>query len=197
MILSIIMITVPDRKRQFNKLKQQVREQINYCHAIHSTLGEIEIIEVNSPKVKDGGESIGRKRQMGLDLSAGDYVCWLDDDDQIAPNYVETIVRLCNAGADVCTFQSLCKIEGFWMLVNMHFKTKHDDQAKPGVINRRPYHVCAFRRGVLDGVKFPDTNVDEDTGFIEQALKNCRTWVHSEAILHQYNRVVKSLAKEI
>ncbi len=197
MILSIIMITVPDREKEFKKLKAKVQKQIDECHRLHYTLGKIEIVEVNTPKVKDGGESIGRKRQMGLEQSKGEYVIWLDDDDDISPDYVEQVVRLSSKGADVCTFSSLCFLESFWMVCVMHFNTKHDDQAKPGIIKRRPYHVCAFRRGVLDGVKFPDTNVDEDTGFIEQALKNCKTFAHIDNILHHYKRVDKSLAKEI
>jgi glycosyltransferase involved in cell wall biosynthesis len=190
------MITIPERSESFQKLKTKVQSQIDYCQKYHPTLGQIEIVEVNSPKFKDGGDSIGRKRQKGLELSKGEYVCWLDDDDNISPDYVETLVRLANKGADVCTFNNISKFDNFWMVVKMHFKTKLDDQAKPGIINRRPYHVCAFRRGVLEGVNFPDANWDEDTGFIKQALKNCRTFAHSDNILHEYNRTTKSEAYE-
>jgi glycosyltransferase involved in cell wall biosynthesis len=163
---------------------------------VHPTLGEIEIVSVVTPKFTDGGASIGQKRQLGLLAAKGEYVCWLDDDDDVSPDYVETLVRLAGKGADVCTFNNISKFENYWMVVKMHFSTKLDDQARPGIIERRPYHICAFRRGVLDGVQFPDANWDEDTGFIEQALKNCRTFAHSDAVIHQYNRVIKSEAYE-
>jgi glycosyltransferase involved in cell wall biosynthesis len=195
MILSIIMITIPERAERFNWLKNKVQKQISECQKTHRTLGQIEIVEVMTPKFKDGGGSIGRKRQTGLDQSKGEYVCWLDDDDDIAPNYVEEVVRMANKGADVCTFSSMCRFDNFWMVAEMHFNTKHDDQARPAIIKRRPWHVCAFRRGVLEGVNFPDANWDEDTKFIEQALKNCRTFAHSEAILHEYRRLETSYSE--
>jgi glycosyltransferase involved in cell wall biosynthesis len=195
MILSIIMISIPERAERFNALKKKVSKQITKIHEYHPTLGSVEIVPVISPKFADGGGSIGYKRQLGLLAAKGEYVCWLDDDDDISPDYVETLVRLCNKGADVCTFNNVSKFDNFWMVVKMHFKTKHDQQAKPGIINRRPYHVCAFRRGVLDGVVFPDTNWDEDTGFIGQALKNCKTFAHSDAILHEYRRLEKSYSE--
>lgn len=195
MILSIIMITVPERAESFNRLREKVQLQINYCNNVHKTLGRAEIVKVETPKFKDGGGSIGHKRQLGLLASKGEYVCWLDDDDDVSPDYVEILLRLSNKGADVCTFSSLCKFHNYWMVVVMNLNTKHDDQAKPGIIKRRPYHVCAWRRSMLAGITFPDTNWDEDTGFILEALKLAKTQVHSENILHEYRRLETSYSE--
>ncbi len=40
----------------------------------------------------------------------------------------------------------------------------------------------------MNGISFPDLNWDEDTAFIEQALKVCKTQSKTEAVLHEYNR---------
>jgi glycosyltransferase involved in cell wall biosynthesis len=196
MILSIIMISIPEREEHYRVLKRKVQKQIEDLHETHPTLGRVEIVSIVSPKFNDGGGSIGTKRQLGLLASKGEYVCWLDDDDDIAPGYVEELVRMANKGADVCTFNNISKFHNFWMVVKMHLSHKLDDQARPGIIQRRPYHICAFRRGVLDGVTFPDANWDEDTGFIAQALKNCRTFAHTDAILHEYRRIEVSYASK-
>lgn len=187
--LSIIMITVPDRSENFNRLKSEVIRQIKLINIHHRTLGGVEIVEVNTPKVKDGGESIGKKREQGLRQSKGEYVIWLDDDDWIAPDYVEQVLRMANKGADVCTFNNLSKFDNFWMVVIMSLKTKHDDQARPGIINRRPWHVCAWRRSMIADIEFINANWDEDTAFIAEALKRAITEVHIDNILHEYNRV--------
>lgn len=196
MMLSIIMITVPEREKSFNALKTKVQDQIDYCNLIHPTLGGIEIVEINTPKVKDGGPSIGKKRELGLKKSKGEYVTWLDDDDDISPDYVEQVLRMANKGADVCTFNNISKFNNFWMVVQMNLKTKHDDQAKPGIINRRPYHICAWRRSMIADIEFIDGNWDEDTNFIGKALKRAKTEVHIDNILHEYKRIEKSLAEE-
>ena len=115
-------------------------------------------------------------------------MCWLDDDDDISPDYIETLLRLAQSSLDILTFNSFSKLEGYWMAVRMTINHTYDEQPRPGIINRRPYHVCAFKKELLTGIKFPDMNWDEDTEFITQALKVCSTEEHTEAILHQYNR---------
>lgn len=196
LVLSIVMITVPERRREFSFLRRKLQKQIDYCRKIHPTLGDVEIVKIITPKTINGGLTIGAKRGLGLSKSKGLYVCWLDDDDDIAPDYVETILRLANIGGDVLTFNSLSVFDSYWCLVKMNLLYTKDEQTKPGIVHRRPYHVCAFLRKILDGIEFPDSNLDEDTGFIYLALQRCKKQSHTEAIIHRYNRVTKSLAVE-
>lgn len=197
LVLSIVMITVPERKKQFQKLRAKLKDQINRCAYVHPTLGKVQIVEVQTKKFINGGASIGNKRQIGLQHSKGKYVCWLDDDDDISPDYVETLLRLAHMNdLDVLTFNSFVRFDQYWALVQMNLDFKVDEQMMPGIVHRRPYHVCAFRRDLLEGLSFPDTNWDEDTGFLSQVLPLCKTQNKTEAILHNYNRVTKSLAFE-
>ena len=131
-----------------------------------------------------------------MSISDGKYVCWLDDDDDISPDYIETIVRLGASDADVLTFNNISRFDSFWCIVQMSLSVAKDDQVKPGMIWRRPYHVCAFKRELIKDINFPDANWDEDTGFIKEALKQCHTEKRSEAILHEYKRLTKSIAWE-
>jgi len=187
-ILSIVMITIPERALQFYRLKAKIMKQIDYCRETHPTLGDVELVIINSKKFTKGGESIGVKRTNGLRLSKGKYVCWLDDDDDISPDYIETLLRLALWNKDVLVFNNISRFDNFWALVQMNLDFKQDEQAFPGIIKRRPYHVCGWRRELLNGISFPDLNWDEDTAFIEQALKVCKTQSKTEAVLHEYNR---------
>lgn len=194
--LSIVMITIPERASVFNKLHRKLSHQIRYCHEIHPTLGDVEIVKVVTPRVKDGGPSIGAKRQMGLDDSKGAYVCWLDDDDDVSPDYVEVLLRLAYQNKDVLTFSNLSRFNDFWCVVRMSLSTVKDEQVKPGIVNRRPYHVCGWRRELAKRVSFEDLNKDEDTGYISKLIPYCTTEAHSENIIHEYNRITKSYALE-
>lgn len=190
-MLSVLMATTPDRNNIFKSLYANVITQVKECKNIHPTLGDVEVIVDDSKSFLNGGLSIGRKRQVLLDRATGIYVCYLDSDDNIAPDYIETILRLAIEGNDILTFNNFSKLEGYWMAVRMTINHPYDEQPRPGIINRRPYHVCAFKKEILKGISFPDLNWDEDTEFIKLALERCKTESHSEAILHQYNRGVR------
>lgn len=195
-ILSIVMITVPQRLKEFKALRNKVELQIAYCKEIHPNLGDVEICTVLTKKVVDGGPSIGEKRTRGIVRSQGKYICWLDDDDDIAPNYVETLLRLAMADADVLTFNSLTVFNDYWALVQMNLDFTEDEQMFPGIVHRRPYHVCGWKLEKVKDLIFPSVNVDEDTSFVKDALLYCKTQSKTEAILHKYDRTTKSLAVE-
>lgn len=190
------MITIPEREEVFKKLKQEIDNQIQYCHTVHPKLGSVEVCVINTPTTTKGGPTIGRKRQKGLEAATGKYVMWLDDDDHVSPGYVETVLRLCNQNQDVCTFNNFSRFDNFWCVVIMDITVQTDEQAKPGIISRRPYHICAWKRELIQDIEFPDSNWDEDTGFIAQALQRVKTQARSGAILHEYNRLTKSYASK-
>jgi glycosyltransferase involved in cell wall biosynthesis len=196
MMLSVIMLTVPEREKEFNLIRTKVTQQINYCHKTHPTLGKVEIVEVNSKKFIHGGKSIGAKRQQGMNKAKGKYVIWLDDDDNISPDYIETLLRLAESNADVLTFNNLSKFENYWMIVNMSLNNKEDEQAHPGFIKRRPYTICAWKKETVKNVKWINDNINEDVSFINEALNIVKTECHTDNILHEYNRETKSLAVE-
>jgi glycosyltransferase involved in cell wall biosynthesis len=194
-MLSVIMITIPERDLSFRKLHLKLRQQLKYCNQVHPSLGDVEIVRVVTPKFPEG-PSIGEKRQMGLEQSKGEYVCWLDDDDDISPDYLEIMLRLAYTEPDVLTFSNLSRFDSFWCVVRMSLDTKEDEQVKPGIINRRPYHVCGWRKSIALKAGFPATNWDEDTGFVSRALPLCTSESHAENIIHEYKRLTKSYAVE-
>ena len=193
-VLSIVMVTVPDREQAFNKLKSKIDQQIKLANKIHPTLGNVEIVEVNTPRFPKG-KTIGEKRQEGLDKAQGEYVCWLDDDDDVSPDYIETLLRLAYAGGDVLTFSSLSRFDNFWCVVQMSLDNQTDEQVKPGIVKRRPWHVCPFKRSLLEGIQFPAKNWDEDSVFILEALKRCNRQANTEAIIHEYKRLTESFSE--
>lgn len=186
-ILSILTCTIPERQGVFVKLLKVIQRQWNDLNNFHPTLGDIEVILDDSESFLNGGLSIGKKREGLVNRAKGKYLCFLDDDEEIAPNYVETLVRLCQEDKDACTFKAIAKTDSFWGVIDMSIHYP-DEEARPGsIINRNLWHVCPIRTGIAQRYSFPDTNYGEDITWLKQVRKDIKDEAHSEFILLQYN----------
>lgn len=186
-ILSILIPTIPERCEMFTVLFNELNNQLQYIETTHPDLGQVEILVDDSKRFIDGGLSIGKKREALVKRAEGKYLCFLDDDDFIAKNYLETLLRLCRQDADVCTFSNLTKMENYWMIVDMSLKYLVNDQATPEyIIRRRPWHICPVRSLFAKLHNFSDINYGEDWAWFEQVLTHCTTEAKSGAVLHEY-----------
>lgn len=191
-ILSILIPTLPERDSIFIELYGKLWRQMHHVHTTHPTLGEVEWISDDSKSFLDGGLSIGKKRESLVNRATGKYLCFLDDDEDIAPNYVETIVRLCQLDTDVVTFRSMAKLDNYWTVIDMRLDHPEDEQASPNfIVHRRPWHINAIRSSIAKQYTFPDTNYSEDSDWMNNVLFDCKTDAHTDAVLHQYNHSSK------
>lgn len=187
-ILSILMPTTPERSEMFSKLYNQVKFQVTSLQNVHPSLGTVEILVDDSKRFLDGGLSVGKKRESLVQRAEGKYLCFLDSDESISPDYVETLVRLCNKDQDICTFQAMVKLSDFWALVDMRLTYKVNDQITPEhSVRRPPWHICPVRSIFAKLHKFNDKNNAEDFEWMEKVLANCTTEAHSERIIFSYN----------
>lgn len=186
-MLSILIPTLPARYEMFKALSNKVNEQVTFCDTVHPTLGVVQILVNGEPSFRDGGPSIGEKRQRLLDAATGRYVCYLDDDEDIAPDYVETLLRLCNQGQDVCTFNSFVKVKDFWGLVKMDLNNPNDQMTDIGVTRRTPWHICPIRRVYAQASRFNNANAAEDSDWLSRVLPLCKTQAYVDKIIHIYN----------
>lgn len=186
-ILSILVATTPDRNEMFTELFNELHKQLEYMNTFHPSLGNIEILVDDSKRFLDGGLSIGKKREALLKRAEGRYLCYLDSDEKIAGNYLETLVRLCQTKADVITFRSLANLDTYWSLVDMSLNYSVNDETNPNFITRRmPWHICPVKSHLAKVHQFSDTSYGEDWGWFEKVLKGCTSEAHTDAIIHSY-----------
>lgn len=152
----------------------------------HSSLGEIEIIIDGSERFLDGGLSIGKKREKLVTEANGKYLCFTDDDDRIAGNYLETLVRLCNQNKDVCTFRSMAMMDNYWTVIDMRLGNENEQATPERIVKRNCWHICPVRTKYAKLHTFDDINYGEDWKWFEQVLTHCETEAHTDAVIHSY-----------
>lgn len=195
-ILSILIPSIPDRDEMLGSLLNNLIHQIQLINHNHPDLGDVEFIVDNAESYLNGGPSIGRKRNSLLNRAKGKYLCFLDDDESISPDYVETLVRLCHEDKDVVTFSNISKLGNYWMVVHMGLGNENE-QARPGVIKRKPWHICPVRTSYAQKYSFSNSNYGEDWEWFEKVLSHCKTEANTVSIIHQYNHGKHSEADKI
>ena len=94
--LSILIPTLPARIEMLSMLMQRLNKQIIDFGLIY----RVQILTLCDTKEY----SVGKKRNMLLEMSCGKYVCFIDDDDQISDKYIFEIMRATQSNPDVITF---------------------------------------------------------------------------------------------
>lgn len=104
-------------------------------------------------KCIDGGEETsGVKRQRLVDAARGEYVAFVDDDDEISPDYVASILSAIESKPDVVTFRLAWTADGVdrgqWT-----FGLWGDGGRMPnGTRKMAANHLCAWRRDIAQQV---------------------------------------------
>ncbi len=192
LMLSILTPTIPKRSDQFIKLCEHVRNQIEFCNNTHPSLGIAQHIFYLSKPFVDGGSSIGRKRQVLMQKAEGKYLCFLDDDEDIAPNYIEVLLRLCNEDRDVCTFRNISKFDNYWTIVDMDINNENEQATPNEIVKRLPWHICPVRSEFAKLYGFEDSNYGEDWVWFEKVLEHCETQAKTNVVIHCYQHSSKT-----
>lgn len=196
--LSILIPTVPERDKIFSALADELMDQVLRVFTDHGMLGKAEILKDDRPLFLNGGPSIGAKRGSLVKRALGKYLCFLDDDEEVSPNYVETLLRLCLQDQDVCTFRAMAKLQNFWALIDMRLMYKVNDQINPDyTVRRPPWHICPVRSAYAKSFEFKDINNAEDFEWMERVLSLCTSEAHTDQILFCYNHGPHSEADKI
>lgn len=192
-LLSILIPSIPERSYKKFELEFNLKVQ-----AVKHNISKVEILSDCRPSFLKGGPSIGKKRDDLVKAATGKYLCFLDDDDTVSPDYIETLFRLCNEGKHVCSFRALYKLKTYWGVVNMSLQNKENEQATPErIIQRPPWHMCPVWSEFAKQYEFKDINNAEDFDWMQRVLTHCEAEAHTDRILFQYNHGSHSEADKI
>ena len=180
--LSILTPSIPSRiSASLTKLIDKIAKQIS-DNGLEKKVEHLILID---NKIR----TVGRKRDNLVQSAVGQFVAFVDDDDDISDNYV---LELTNAikehpDVDVITFKQNCFIENYPKSVVIFGLANPHESYSPGITFKRPpYHVCAWNRRLAQKYRVPSNNICEDAGWASQMWKEAKTEHFIDKALHAY-----------
>jgi hypothetical protein len=176
MILSVLIPAIPSRRTQagalYEKLMMQARSH------------DVEILLLTDNKRR----TVGAKRQALVDIARGDYLAFVDDDDDVLDGYIDKIVKkACAWPGEVIVFPSLCTLNGGPTVRIDHSRHYENEQYNPAGFKRKPWHIHAWCKQLAKAARFPDVTGYEDWPWCEQMLPHVKTEaLASTAPLYHY-----------
>jgi hypothetical protein len=187
MKLSILIPTTPDRRPTFQRI---IEELIAQAAELRLLMGkDFEILSI-----EDNREiSVGKKRQLLLEMAKGDFVAGIDSDDFIAPTYLQDIfiaIRLHGYDIDHIGFYERCNIDG--ELSRSIFSIQHQKWGEN--IDGFDHVRCAnpksvIKRAIALQIGYEDLRYGEDRIFSEKVTPLLRTECFIEKELYYYNYI--------
>lgn len=160
-VLSILVPTIIGREQQFNKLYDKLYGQLQD----EGIWNEVEIVT----ECDDRTMSIGSKRQLLLTRSYGDFVVYVDDDDDVPVDYCLTLWRTIKESTEIdCIgFLQQCFFNGstprFASLSNI-WPVWAERQGGFDFV-RTPFFPTPIRRDIAIRIGYNDMRFGEDHDF--------------------------------
>ncbi|MGP8214737.1 MAG: glycosyltransferase family 2 protein [Bacteroidia bacterium] len=176
------------RLNQFASLCEHLQKQVERSE-IPQNCGSVEILWLGDNKTM----SVGEKRNKLLSLAKGDYVCFVDDDDWVADDYIDAILQGIEQKKDCVTFDAIYSADG-GKEVPVHFSVNNllnvDEPGKARL--RVPNHLIPVKREYALATKFPEKSFGEDTDYGLRIRRLLKTEYHIERPMYYYRFSAKN-----
>ncbi len=166
MLLSILTPTLIERRERFQALRDKIIRQIQ--ESPYKAQVEHLIFEDNRE------HSIGHKRNDLLERACGQFVVFVDDDDDVNDHYVALICEAIETHPEVdcvgirgrITFNGSHPHDFVHSLQYRRYFKKH------GIYYRPPLHINPIRRKIADRYKFEDISYSEDIDWAMRIVRD-------------------------
>jgi len=186
-LISILILSIPSRTESVTALMKKLEGQLGNRRSV-------EILVLTDNK----SQSISEKRNVLLRAARGQFVCFMDDDDGIANDYIDQLLTAVkeNPSVDCVSFNQFCSLDGEPMNVefgigNPHGQLWRTQEGMLGDIKRPPYHMCLWRREIAQSEEFrpmysANGQSTEDIDWLMRLYPKVQTEHHIDAPLHMY-----------
>ena len=190
-VFSVLILSIPERSQKLKRIFMKLDAQVSQLNDPKS----VELVCLLDNRVR----SISDKRNALLSYAKGQFIAFLDDDDDISEDYITEITNTIKSDpdVDVVTFNQKCSINGKRLAVTFGLNNPHEGLIleKSGnfkSIKRPPYHICGWNRKIAQSEKFKpvfDSNGQscEDIDWCIRLYPKSQKSRHINKVLHFYH----------
>lgn len=176
MKLSILICTIPERINKFNTLFKKLNLQ--------SFNLSVEVLYDDSPRKT---KTIGGKRNDLIGRSVGEYIVFIDDDDDVSDDYTYMILDAIEKKPDCIGFQIECDIEGKKCLAASSIRYDWKENVEGYKYVRSIYHKTPVKREISLKCMFPDKSFGEDYEYSMRLKQYLKSEIFIPKVLYYYN----------
>ena len=180
--LSILVCSVHTRYKTFlPKIQKQLFTQYEALSEADQERVEIIVLTDNKKMM------LGHKRNTMIDMAQGKYVVFVDDDDRVASDYIQTLLDATASDADSIVFQAEVSLNGEPPKICYYSKDVRRDYNTPSTYHRIPNHICCVKRSVSLKSSFPNVLYGEDASYGKVLLPHLKTEYKIDKVLYYYD----------
>lgn len=117
--------------------------------------------------------AVGRKRNILLAVAQGEWFAFVDDDDEVAGNYVDTLLGAIDqvGEAGVIVFGQTCHHADTGEVEHCEYGLGYEYSKTGDQWTGKPAHTMCWRTAAVQDVEFPEGNFQEDVGWVAKACE--------------------------
>lgn len=156
MLLSILIPTLESRRTLFDRVHGQLIAQA----AAAGLAQDVQVLHLRD----DGERSIGWKRNRLIEQAQGEFIAFVDDDDDVSDDYLALICDAIRSHPEIdCIgIRGIIRFRGSHPRDFVHSLRYSDYRTSGGRYLRPPYHLNPIRRSIANRYRFEDVSYSED-----------------------------------
>lgn len=178
-------VLIPSTHTRYNtflpKIQDSIFNQYNSLSALDQL--QVEILVLTDTK----NMCLGEKRNKLIDISQGEYIVFVDDDDRLSDTYIKTLLEATKTDADAIVFTSMVSINGNPPKPCYYSKDHLKDYNTHDAYYRIPNHICCVKKEVSLKSSFPNILKGEDSGYSKLLLPHIKTEHKIDKVLYYYD----------
>jgi glycosyltransferase involved in cell wall biosynthesis len=195
MKISILIPTLEERRESLILLRAKIVLQVRAIFGSYHDSPVTMFCEVDK-----GEMSIGSKRNSLLQKAESDYICFIDDDDDISDNYIEWLLKAAESGCDCASLKGCITFDGINPELFEHSikypEWRTNDHAYPMTdvkYERGINHLNLVKTSIAKQFLFPEINHGEDKAWSDQLRDSglLKTEFEIPEVIYYYKYITK------
>ena len=131
-------------------------------------------------------------RNIGLEKTTGEYICFVDSDDYIEPDYIENLYKsLTENNADIASCGHIAEAYSNSVILfsNSNFVADTEETLKRLFLRNDVFPVLwgkLYKKELFDGIRFPDGKIHEDIATVYKVLAKSKITTHIDKAGYHY-----------